>query len=65
VLETTGTFRGVVSVGTIDAIAMEMDHGDLKGKIRVIPSHMVLAIDILEAVKKEEEALEDADMHYT
>jgi len=65
VLETSGTFRGVVSVGTIDGLAMEIGEGELKGKMRVIPTHMVLAIDILEAAKKEEEATEDADMHYT
>ncbi|HEX2021537.1 MAG TPA: hypothetical protein VHH36_02420 [Candidatus Thermoplasmatota archaeon] len=67
VLDTMGAFRGVVSVGTIDGIAMELDgtHKDLKGKIRVIPTHMVLSIDILEAVKKEEEAKDEAAMHYT
>lgn len=54
-----------MSLGTIDAIAMEMDSGDMKGKVRVIPTHMVLAIDIIEAVKKEEETAEDASMHYT
>jgi hypothetical protein len=65
VLETRGTFRGVVSVGTIDGIAMELAEGDMKGKVRVIPTHMVLSIDILEAVKTEEEDAEDPHMHYT
>lgn len=67
VLETTGTFKGVVSVGTIDALAMELDarHETMQGKVRVIPTHMVLSIDILEAVKKEEEAKDEAHMHYT
>ena len=67
VLETRGVFRGVVSVGTIDGLAMELDetHKELKGKIRVIPTHMVLAVDILEAVKKEETAQEGHDLHYT
>ncbi|MFA5863024.1 MAG: hypothetical protein WDA16_15135 [Candidatus Thermoplasmatota archaeon] len=65
VLETTGTFRGIVSIGTIDALAMEIDSGELKGKIRVIPTHMVVAIDIVEAAKKEEDDVEGADMHYT
>ena len=65
VLETRGTFRGVVSIGTIDALAMELSEGEHKGKVRVIPSHMVLAIDILEAAKKEETPSEDASMHYT
>lgn len=65
VLETAGIFKGVVSVGTIDGIAIEIEGGDLNGKMRVIPTHMVLAIDIVEAVKNEEEAVEDAHMHYT
>lgn len=66
-LDTRGTFRGVVSVGTIDALAMELDatHGELKGKLRVIPSHMVTSIDIVEAVKKEEAQVEGHDLHYT
>lgn len=66
-LDTRGTFRGVVSVGTIDGVAMELDatHGELKGKIRVIPTHMVTAIDILEAAKKEEPDAESHDLHYT
>lgn len=65
VLETIGVFRGVVSVGTIDGLAMEVAEGDMKGKVRVVPTHMVLAIDILEAVKREEESTDDAAMHYT
>lgn len=66
VLETTGTFKGVVSVGTIDGLAMELaEPSDMKGKIRVIPTHMVLAIDIIEAAAKEEETKDDAVMHYT
>jgi hypothetical protein len=65
VLDTRGTFRGVVSIGTIDALAMELSEGENRGKLRVIPSHMVLAIDILEAAKKEEAPADDASMHFT
>ena len=67
ILETRGTFRGFVGVGSIDGLAMELDasHGELKGKTRVIPSHMVLSIDILEAAKKDEEAKDELSMHYT
>lgn len=57
--ETMGKFRGVTSVGSIDAIALETDDG----KIRVIPSHMILSIDIVEAVK-DEEKVELGDVHY-
>jgi hypothetical protein len=68
VLDTHGIFKGVVSVGTIDALAIELDgdhHKDMKGKIRVIPSHMVTSIDIVEAVTKDEEPKELNDLHYT
>ena len=69
VLETRGTFRGFVSVGSIDGVAIELDasHGELSGKLRVIPSHMVLAIDIHEAAKTDdaEKKAEDLSMHYT
>lgn len=67
VLDTRGIFRGVVSVGTIDGLAMELDdtHTDAKGRLRVIPTHMVTSIDIIEAAKKEEDAPEGHDLHYT
>lgn len=65
-LETRGVFKGIVSVGTVDGLALEVRESpaDLKGKVRVIPSHVVLAIDILEAAKKEEEAEDEVHMHY-
>jgi hypothetical protein len=65
VLETRGTFRGFVSVGSIDGLALEVSDGELAGKLRVIPSHMVLSIDILEEAKTEDEKPEDLSMHYT
>ena len=65
-IETRGVFRGIVSVGTVDGLALEMKDGpaELNGKVRVIPSHVVLAIDILEAAKKEEETEDEVHMHY-
>ncbi|MHB8585545.1 MAG: hypothetical protein ACYDDF_06890 [Thermoplasmatota archaeon] len=67
-IETRGIFRGIVSIGTIDAIAMELastHEKEIAGKIRVIPSHMVLALDVLESVKEPEEDKGEASMHYT
>src|SRR5437016_1139994 len=55
-LETTkvtkGIFRGYATIGTDDAILVELDesHQELKGKLRLIPLHVVLAVDILEQV---------------
>ncbi len=66
-LETRGVFKGIVSVGSIDAMAIEMDdsHADQKGRLRVIPSHVVLAIDIVEQAAREEKAKEDLHVHYS
>lgn len=56
----TGIFRGYVMVGEIDALCIELDstHGDMAEKLRLIPSSMILAIDIIsmaeEKTKKDE-----------
>lgn len=67
VVDTRGVFRGFVGIGTIDGIAMELDasHTDMAGKLRVIPSHMVVSIDIVEAAKSEDETKDEPNMHYT
>jgi hypothetical protein len=48
-LESKGVFKGFISIG-IDEIGliMELDksHGEMKGKIRIIPLHVILAIDV-------------------
>jgi len=56
-LETVGIFRGYTGIGADEGICIEMGekHGDLAGKIRVIPTHMVFAIDIIEPAEKEDE----------
>ena len=52
-LTTSGIFRGYTVVGNVDGVCMELDssHVKLKGKIRVLPSHMILSIDIIDAAK--------------
>lgn len=67
ILETRGIFKGFTSVGSIDGLSMELDetHKELKGKLRVIPSHMIVSIDIVEAAKKDEEKADEVSMHYT
>lgn len=56
-IESSGTFRGLVSIGGDNAIAIELDgdHGGEKGRIRLVPVPAILTIDILEAAKAEEE----------
>ena len=56
-IESTGLFRGLVSIGGDNAIAIELDggHGTEKGRVRLVPIPAILTIDILEAAKPEEE----------
>jgi hypothetical protein len=58
---TDGLFRGLVSVGGDNSIALEMDSTDKedKGKVRLVPLNAVMAIDILVAAKAEEEKRPD------
>ena len=53
----SGTFRGYTVVGNMDAISLELDksHRNLKGKLRIIPTHMIMTIDIMTAKKPMEE----------
>lgn len=52
-----GTFRGYAAVGPDDAMCIELDesHGGLAGKIRIIPCHMVLSIDVVEQIEEKKE----------
>ena len=45
-----GVFRGYAAIGPDDAIVLELDdsHQELKGKLRLIPVHVVLSVDVLE-----------------
>lgn len=67
VQETEGVFRGITTVGTNDAIVLELGPGagKMKGKLRVIPTHMITSLDILEHAKDVHEKREDEDLHYT
>jgi hypothetical protein len=53
----TGWFRGLVSIAGDSALAIELDgsDGDEKGRTRLVPIPALLAIDILEVAKAEEE----------
>jgi len=65
-IETEGTFRGFVNIGTIDAFAMELpSENDGPGPIRIIPTHVVVAVDILEAAADDADVDEDVSMHYS
>jgi len=53
----SGIFRGLVSIGGDNALAIELEgpEADEKGRVRLVPVPAVLAIDILESAKPEEE----------
>jgi len=53
----SGTFRGLVSISGDNALAIELDGtgGEEKGLIRIVPVPAILAIDIVEAAKADEE----------
>ncbi len=57
VLLSEGTFRGLVSIGGDSSLALELEAASKrdKGRIRLIPLNALLSIDIVEAVKPEEE----------
>ena len=52
-----GVFRGYTTIGPDDAICLELDesHKDLAGKLRLIPCHMVISVDIVEQVEEKKE----------
>jgi hypothetical protein len=61
VLETEGVFKGFISIGVDETgILMELNasHGNMAGKIRIVPLHVILLIDILSA---KEDAKKDDD----
>jgi hypothetical protein len=61
-IDSVGLFRGLVSIGGDNTLALELDGsgGDEKGRIRLVPVPALLAVDILEAAKPEEEKRSDA-----
>jgi len=59
-ITTTGKFLGFSILGSSEAVCIELDksHKKFAGKRRMIPSHMILALDILNEVtnkKKDDE----------
>ncbi len=65
-LLTQGEFKGYTVIGHDDAICVEMDdtHGELKGKYRIIPTHMIVAIDVITAAKDEKDKEKEKTSRY-
>jgi len=66
-LETEGIFKGFISIGVDETgLLMELgnSHEDMEGKIRIVPLHVILLIDILN-IKENQKKEDDKGMsHY-
>jgi len=65
-METTGIFKGYAAVAHETALVIELDknHGEDKGRLRLILSHMIISIDVLKAEKEEEKKEPDSTAVY-
>jgi len=55
-METVGIFKGYAAIAHDTAIVMEIEKelGKEHGMLRLIPSHMIISIDVLKAEKEKE-----------
>jgi len=67
VLETEGVFKGFISIGVDETgLLMELSasHGSMAGKIRIVPLHVILLIDILSAQENQKKEDDKGVSHY-
>ena len=64
-LLTHGVFRGYSAIGPDDGICMELDasHAEMAGKIRIIPCHMIISIDVVEQAEEKKEKEKPGTMY--
>ena len=64
-LITHGAFRGYAAIGPDDGICVELDasHAEIAGKIRIIPCHMIIAIDVVEQAEEKKEKEKPGTMY--
>ncbi len=66
-IETEGVFEGFISVG-LDGTGLLMklgkNHGEMQGKIRIVPLHAILMIDVLSEKENNDEDNEKGMSHY-
>jgi len=66
-LETVGVFRGYAAIAHDTAVVIEVEKatgGGSERLIRLIPSHMIISIDVLKAEKEEEVKDKDSNAVY-
>ena len=67
VLETEGMFKGFISIGVDETgllIELSKTHGKMAGKIRIVPLHVILLIDILDAKENQKKDDYKGISHY-
>lgn len=64
-LITHGVFRGYAAVGPDDGFCIELDgsHAELAGRIRIIPCHMVISIDVVAQAEERKEKEKPGTMY--
>ena len=65
--ETQGKFTGFISIGMDETgllIELDGEHGNLSGKIRIVPLHAILAIDVIKAEENEKKDDTKEMSHY-
>jgi len=66
-LETEGVFNGFISIGVDETgLLMELgkSHGALAGKIRIVPLHVILLIDVLDVKENNKKDEDKGISHY-
>jgi len=67
IIETEGVFKGFISIGVDETgilIELSPSHGALAGKDRIIPLHVLLLIDVLDAKENEKKDDYKGMTHY-
>lgn len=65
-METVGIFKGYAAIAHDTAVVMQLEKqlNDESSRIRLIPAHMILSIDVLKAEEEKEEAEKDTNAVY-
>ncbi len=60
-----GTFEGYTVIGHDEAVVILLDesHKEMAGRRRIIPTHMILAIDVVEAAEEGKKREEPSRMY--
>jgi hypothetical protein len=67
ILETRGIFKGFISIGVDEiglVIKLGKSHKSMEGKLRIVPLHVILAIDVLAAKQNDKQDSEKEMPHY-